>query len=68
MSEALVYSLVLVAYLLALVLVGLITGRRTKSVEDFYLGGRQIGPWVTALSFVAAYFSSVVRIRCTNHE
>lgn len=60
MSEPLVYALVLIAYLLVLVLVGLITGRRTKSVEDFYLGGRQIGPWVTALSFVAAYFSSVV--------
>jgi len=60
MSETLVYALVLVAYLLVLVVVGLITGRRTKSVEDFYLGGRQIGPWVTALSFVAAYFSSVV--------
>jgi SSS family solute:Na+ symporter len=60
MSEALVYALVLIAYLAVLVVVGLVTGRRTKSVEDFYLGGRQIGPWVTALSFVAAYFSSVV--------
>lgn len=60
MSEPLVYTLVLIAYLLVLIVVGLITGRRTKSVEDFYLGGRQIGPWVTALSFVAAYFSSVV--------
>ncbi|MGD8978955.1 MAG: sodium/proline symporter [candidate division WOR-3 bacterium] len=60
MSEALVYALVLIAYLAVLIVVGLVTGRRTKSVEDFYLGGRQIGPWVTALSFVAAYFSSVV--------
>jgi SSS family solute:Na+ symporter len=60
MNEAIVYALVLIAYLLVLVVIGLITGRRTKSVEDFYLGGRQIGPWVTALSFVAAYFSSVV--------
>lgn len=60
MSEPLIYSIILLAYLGALVLVGFITGRKTKSVEDFYLGGRQIGPWVTALSFVAAYFSSVV--------
>ncbi|MBE0433222.1 sodium/proline symporter, partial [candidate division WOR-3 bacterium] len=60
MSEPLIYSLILLAYLGALVLIGFVTGRRTKSVEDFYLGGRQIGPWVTALSFVAAYFSSVV--------
>jgi len=62
MSEPLVYTTILIVYLAALVLVGFITGRRTKSVEDFYIGGRQIGPWVTALSFVAAYFSSVVII------
>ena len=60
MSEPFIYSLILIVYLGALVLIGMITGRRTKSVEDFYIGGRQIGPWVTALSFVAAYFSSVV--------
>lgn len=60
MSEPLIYALIIIAYLALLVFIGLIMGRRTKSIEDFYLGGRQIGPWVTALSFVAAYFSSVV--------
>jgi SSS family solute:Na+ symporter len=59
-SETLIYTLVILAYLAALVFIGLITGRRTRNVEDFYIGGRRIGPWVTALSFVAAYFSSVV--------
>lgn len=62
MSETLVYTSVILAYLVVLILIGFITGRRTKSVEDFYIGGRKIGPWVTALSFVAAYFSSVVII------
>ncbi|KPK69827.1 hypothetical protein AMJ87_09900, partial [candidate division WOR_3 bacterium SM23_60] len=60
MSDSVVYAIIVIAYLALLLLVGLITGRRTKSVEDFYIGGRKIGPWVTALSFVAAYFSSVV--------
>jgi SSS family solute:Na+ symporter len=60
MSESLIYAIVIIAYLGVLILIGIITGRKTKSVEDFYIGGRQIGPWVTALSFVAAYFSSVV--------
>jgi SSS family solute:Na+ symporter len=59
-SEQLVYALIIVAYLVVLIFIGLIMGRRTRNVEDFYIGGRQIGPWVTALSFVAAYFSSVV--------
>jgi len=62
MNKAFIYSIVLIVYLAILIFVGLITSRKTKSVEDFYIGGRQIGSWVTALSFVAAYFSSVVII------
>lgn len=62
MSETLTYAIVFVVYIAVLIIVGLVTSRRTKNVEDFYLGGRQIGPWVTAMSYVAAYFSSVVII------
>ena len=62
MSESLIYAIIIIIYLAILILIGFVTGRKTKSVEDFYIGGRQIGPWVTALSFVAAYFSSVVII------
>jgi SSS family solute:Na+ symporter len=59
-SSVLTYATVMAAYLVVLVLMGLWMGRRTRSAEDFYIGGRQVGPWVTAFSFVAAYFSSVV--------
>ncbi|MCK4528266.1 sodium/proline symporter [candidate division WOR-3 bacterium] len=62
MSDSFIYAIVIIFYLGILILVGLITGRKTRSVDDFYIGGRQLGPWVTALSFVAAYFSSVVII------
>jgi SSS family solute:Na+ symporter len=55
-----IYATVMAAYLVVLVLMGFWMGRRTRSAEDFYIGGRQVGPWVTAFSFVAAYFSSVV--------
>lgn len=33
-----------------------------SSAEGFFLGSRSIGPWVTAFSFLSAYFSSVVII------
>lgn len=63
MNPALVYGLVLFFYLATLFLIGVITGRRMqRSAEGFYLGSRSLGPWVTAFSFVAAYFSSVVII------
>ena len=62
MSEAAIYALVILAYMALLAAVGLATSRRMRGAEDFYLGGRNIGPWVTSLSFVAAYFSSVLII------
>jgi SSS family transporter len=60
--ERLTYIIVLAVYLAVLALVGILTSRRLKSTSDFAIGGRSIGPWVTALSFVAAYFSSVLII------
>jgi len=59
-SETAIYILVLILYMSFLVAIGVLTSRRTKSVEDFYIGGRRVGPWVTALSYVAAYFSTVL--------
>lgn len=60
MSSVATYGVVLGLYIVILIAMGFWMGRRTKNAEDFYIGGRQVGPWVTAFSFVAAYFSSVV--------
>jgi len=62
MSDTAIYATVLALYMVMLVVVGVVTSRRMRSSEDFIAGGRNIGPWVTALSYVAAYFSSVVII------
>ena len=62
MSEIGIYILVLALYMVLLVGIGIIASRRMRNSEDFFLGGRSVGPWVTSLSFVAAYFSSVVII------
>ena len=62
MSETAIYIFVLVLYMASLLAVGLVTSRRMRNSEDYYLGGRSVGPWVTSLSFVAAYFSSVLII------
>ncbi|MFA4947616.1 MAG: sodium/proline symporter [Candidatus Krumholzibacteriia bacterium] len=53
---------VLFMYVAILMGVGLWSARRTQSAGDFILGGRTIGPWVTALSYIAVYFSSVLII------
>jgi len=62
MNLPLVYIIVLVSYFALLILIGFITLRSTKSTSDYHIGSRNIGPWVSALSFVSAYYSSVVII------
>lgn len=45
-----------------MILVGIYSRKHTKSVNDFVLGGRSVGPWLTAFAFGTSYFSSVVFI------
>lgn len=46
------------AYLLVMVLIGLFYSKKNKSTDDFYLGGRKLGPLVTAMSAEASDMSS----------
>ena len=40
--------------------VGLYTRKQASSVDGFVLGGRAVGPWLTAFAFGTSYFSAVV--------
>lgn len=50
--------LAIVAYLLFMLWIGWICARKNESVDDFYLGGRKLGPFVTAMSAEASDMSS----------
>jgi SSS family solute:Na+ symporter/sodium/proline symporter len=54
--------IVLAAYALMIIIVGILGMRKTKSFSDFFLGGGNVGPWMTAFSYGTAYFSAVVFI------
>ncbi|MDH3401761.1 MAG: sodium:proline symporter, partial [Chromatiales bacterium] len=45
------------AYLIAVIVIGIIAWRRTSSLRDYILGGRSLGKWVTALSAQASDMS-----------
>ncbi|MDE6110673.1 MAG: sodium:proline symporter, partial [Eubacterium sp.] len=47
----------IVAYLAIVVAVGVACSRKNKNVDDFYLGGRKLGPFVTAMSAEASDMS-----------
>lgn len=40
--------------------VGLYARRHATNVSDFVLGGRSVGPWLTAFAYGTSYFSAVV--------
>lgn len=48
----------IVVYLLVMVVVGIICSKKNENVGDFYLGGRKLGPIVTAMSAEASDMSS----------
>lgn len=41
---------------------GLYCMRRAKTLNDFFLGGRTVGPWLSAFAFGTTYFSAVIFI------
>ena len=48
----------MVAYLLGMLTIGFLSSRKNETVGDFYLGGRSLGPFVTAMSAEASDMSS----------
>lgn len=59
MEKAVIWGTIAV-YILALVVIGVVSGRKSKSIADFTVGGRNAGAWLSALSYGTAYFSAVM--------
>lgn len=50
----------LALFALAMILIGVKSSRRTKTIDGFLLGSRNIGAWVSAFAYGTSYFSAVV--------
>ena len=50
----------LIVFFLMMIGVGLYSRRHASNVNDFVLGGRSVGPWLTAFAYGTSYFSAVV--------
>lgn len=57
MSQIIIMAAILI-YLAAMLGVGFYCSKQNNSVDDFYLGGRKLGPFVTAMSAEASDMSS----------
>lgn len=54
--------LAVVLYVIVMVSIGYFCMNKTKTVGDFFLGGRTLGPWLTAFTYGTTYFSAVLFI------
>lgn len=45
-----IVPIVLILYMAAMLLIGLWAARKVKNAEDWFVGGREMGPWITALA------------------
>lgn len=52
--------LVLIVYFAILIGIGLHCRRHATDVNGFVLGGRSVGPWLTAFAYGTSYFSAVI--------
>jgi len=56
----LIKILLLVVFFGVMVGIGLYCRRNATDVNGFVLGGRQVGPWLTAFAYGTSYFSAVI--------
>ncbi|MBQ9117357.1 MAG: sodium:solute symporter [Clostridia bacterium] len=61
MTDAQLYTIIaLCVYAVAMALIGCISYGKSKTLDSFLIGGRNIGAWVTAFAYGTTYFSAVV--------
>lgn len=58
MSSSVVIMAAIICYLVVMLAIGIHFSRTNNTVDDFYLGGRKLGPFVTAMSAEASDMSS----------
>lgn len=63
MGEANFYVIgVLLIFVTFTIGIGVYFNKRTKSTSDYWVGGSSVGPWVTAISYVGTYYSTVALV------
>lgn len=50
----------LMVFAALMVIVGIYSSRKAKTIDGFLLGGRKIGAWVSAFAYGTSYFSAVI--------
>ena len=60
MGTNVISAIMLVIFFAVMIYVGYSTRKNATDVSGFVLGGRSVGPWLTAFAFGTSYFSAVI--------
>ena len=60
MSKEILCVIMLVVFFAVMIYVGFYSRKHAADVDGFVLGGRGVGPWLTAFAFGTSYFSAVI--------
>ena len=61
MTQPQLYTIIaLCVYAVIMAVIGCFSFGKSKSLDGFLIGGRNIGPWMTAFAYGTTYFSAVV--------
>jgi len=52
--------LALGVFVIVTVAIGIYSRRKVRSMDDFFLGSRSLGAWMSAFAYGTSYFSAVV--------
>lgn len=62
MSNKTIIWLTIAVYIIFIGTISILNSKKTKSIADFTVGGRNAGAWLSAFSYGTAYFSAVMFI------
>ena len=60
MTTTILTAVLLICFFGTMIAVGFYCRRHASDVNGFVLGGRNVGPWLTAFAFGTSYFSAVI--------
>ena len=60
MTAQILTGILIVIFFAIMIGVGIYSKRHATNVDGFVLGGRAVGPWLTAFAFGTSYFSAVI--------
>ena len=60
MTDTLIKVVMMVVFFAIMIIIGIYCRKQSSDVNGFVLGGRSVGPWLSAFAYGTSYFSAVI--------